>query len=205
MTGLDKGIKNELCEVMKELYSQGLLTDIGGNLSRRSQDQVSIWITPMGVRKNRVNPEDLVRISLDGTILERVKEQLRPSIESKLHLAIYEEEEDYNAVIHSHGPYSTAFSIAPVDIPPLTHELQMLVPDLNEVFVPYAPSGSEELAAGVAEVITDAGIAIMQNHGLIAAASSLEHAFILTRAVEDTIRVFCIARQLGGQLSVYPE
>ncbi|MFX1511861.1 MAG: class II aldolase/adducin family protein [Promethearchaeota archaeon] len=205
MPDQDERIKRDLCEAMKDLYSQRLLSDIGGNLSCRSKDQESIWITPMGVRKNQVTPEDLLKIAQDGTILVKNKKNLRPSVEFKLHLAIYAEDEDYNAVIHTHGPWSTAFSIAPVHIPPLTHELQILVPDLNETFVTYAPSGSLELASAVSDIITDSGIAIMQNHGLVTAASTLEHALILTRAVEETIRVYSIARQLGGQISSFPD
>jgi ribulose-5-phosphate 4-epimerase/fuculose-1-phosphate aldolase len=67
----------------------------------------------------------------------------------KLHLAIYEEDEDYNAVVHSHGPYATAFSIAPMEIPPLTDETQILVPNLKNSLVSYAPRGSAELASAV--------------------------------------------------------
>ncbi len=198
-------IKEKLCSSMKELYSQQLLTDIGGNISCRAVDTDSIWITPSGVRKDRVTPEDLFKVSLDGTILTKPSENSRPSVELILHLTIYEEDEDYNAVVHTHGPYITAYSIAPVDIPPLTYETQLLVGDLKDCLVPYAPSGSKELANAVSENITDSGIAIMQNHGLIVAASSLDHAIVVTRAVEEKIRIYSITRQLGGKISPYPE
>ncbi|MFX0113949.1 MAG: class II aldolase/adducin family protein [Candidatus Hodarchaeota archaeon] len=200
----DSVIKKELCNAMQELYSQKFLTDIGGNVSCRAADRESIWISPSGVRKNRVNPEDLVKVSLDGIILERSEGSKHPSVELKLHLAIYEEDEDYNAVVHSHGPYATAFSIAPMEIPPLTDETQILVPNLQDSFVSYAPRGSVELASAVSEIITDSGIAVIQNHGLFTAATTLEHAIILTRAVEETIRLYCIAKQIGGELAILP-
>ncbi|MFW9917287.1 MAG: class II aldolase/adducin family protein [Candidatus Thorarchaeota archaeon] len=205
MPDQDSVIKKELCNAMKELYSQKFLTDIGGNVSCRAADEESIWISPSAVRKNQVNPENLVKVSLDGSILEKSKGNNPPSVELKIHLAIYEEDDDYNAVVHSHGPYTTAFSIAPVEIPPLTDETQILVPNLKESFVSYAPRGSAELASAVSELITDSGIAIIQNHGLFAAATTLEHAIILTRAVEETIRLYCIARQIGGELTILPE
>ncbi|MHA2232278.1 MAG: class II aldolase/adducin family protein [Candidatus Hodarchaeales archaeon] len=201
----DLAIKQELCEAIKELYSQRFLTDFGGNVSCRAGDEDSIWITPAGVQKNRVSPGDLIRVSLNGTVLETPESNPTPSIELKLHLAIYEEDEDYNAVVHSHGPYATAFSIAPIDIPPLTDETQILVPDLKDSLIAYAPRGSEELASTIAEVITDSGIAIIQNHGLFTAASTLNHAIVLTRAVEEAIRLYCIAKQIGGKISVLPE
>ena len=201
----DEHNKQELCNAMKELYSQRLLTDIGGNLSCRVNDQESIWITPSEIKKDRVTTLDLIKVALDGTILERAKEHLRPSVELPLHLAIYAEDDDYNAVIHSHGPFSTAFSIAPVEIPPLTYETKLLVPNLNDSLVPYAPSGSTELASAVTKVITDAGVAILQNHGLVTTAGTLEHALILTRAVEETIQLYCLARQVGGNLSPFTD
>ncbi|MFQ5979040.1 MAG: class II aldolase/adducin family protein [Candidatus Heimdallarchaeota archaeon] len=201
----DLAIKQELCEAIKELYSQQFLTDFGGNVSCRAGDEESIWITPAGVQKNRVNPGGLIRVSLNGTVLEKPESNATPSVELKLHLAIYEEEEDYSAVVHSHGPYATAFSIAPVNIPPLTDETEIFVPNLRDSLISYAPRGSEELASAVAEVITDSDFAIIQNHGLITAASTLNHAIVLTRAVEETIRIYCIARQIGGEISVLPE
>lgn len=174
-------------------------------MSCRAPDEESIWITPSGVQKNQVNPEDLVRVALDGAVIEKSASQMPPSVELRLHLAIYEEDDDYNAVIHSHGPYSTAFSIAPVDIPPMTEEMEILVPNLREYVVSYAARGSAELASTVSEIITDIGIAIMQNHGLVAAASTLDHAIVLTRAVEENIRLYCLAKQIGGDLSVLPD
>lgn len=205
MSDHDSSIKQELCDALRELYSQRFLTDFGGNVSCRTGDEASIWITPTGVQKNRVSPEDLIRVSLNGTVLEKPESNPTPSVELKLHLAIYEEEEDYNAVVHSHGPYATAFSIAPIDIPPLTDETQIFVPDLRDSLISYAPRGSEELASAVAEVITDSDIAIIQNHGLFTAASTLSHAIVLTRAVEETVRLYCIAKQIGGEISVLPE
>lgn len=205
MPDQDSNIKSKLCDAMKELYSQGFLTDLGGNVSCRAADEESIWITPSGVQKNRVNPEDLVRVALDGAVIEKAESQMPPSVELNLHLAIYEEDDDYNAVVHSHGPYSTAFSIAPVDIPPMTDEMEILVPNLREYVVSYAPRGSIELASAVSEIITDIGIAIMQNHGLVTAASTLEHAIVLTRAVEENVHLYCIAKQIGGELSVLPD
>ncbi|MHA2369057.1 MAG: class II aldolase/adducin family protein [Candidatus Hodarchaeales archaeon] len=205
MPDQDSNIKSRLCNAMKELYSQGFLTDIGGNVSCRAADEESIWISPSGIRKNQVNPEDLVKVSLDGATLEESEGKKHPSVELKLHLAIYEEDEDYNAVVHSHGPYATAFSIAPMEIPPLTDETQILVPNLKNSLVSYAPRGSAELASAVSEIITDSSIAIIQNHGLFTAATTLEHAIILTRAVEENIRLYCLAKQIGGELSVLPD
>ncbi|MHA2498444.1 MAG: hypothetical protein ACXAEL_02650 [Candidatus Hodarchaeales archaeon] len=40
---------------------------------------------------------------------------------------------------------------------------------------------------------------------MFTAATTLEHAIILTRAVEENIRLYCLAKQIGGELSVLPD
>ncbi|MFW9916554.1 MAG: hypothetical protein ACFFGZ_13185 [Candidatus Thorarchaeota archaeon] len=45
----------------------------------------------------------------------------------------------------------------------------------------------------------------MQNRDLVAAAGTLDHAIVLTQAVEENIRLYCIVKQIGGKFSVLPD
>ena len=64
----DHDLKVSLCQTMKELYQEKILTDIGGNLSFRSVEEPEkyFWITPSGMKKDLVEPEHLIKMTMDG-------------------------------------------------------------------------------------------------------------------------------------------
>ena len=66
----DQKIKIELCQTMKELYLERILTDVGGNLSFLSEeDDQFFWITPSGMKKNLVEPKHLLKMTMDGNVV----------------------------------------------------------------------------------------------------------------------------------------
>jgi len=70
-----------------------LLSD---NISARVPGSNEFWITPSGIFKGELNPDDLVKLDLDGNIIDGF---LRPSIEWPLHAAIYRVRQD-DALVH---------------------------------------------------------------------------------------------------------
>ncbi|MFW9994238.1 MAG: class II aldolase/adducin family protein [Candidatus Odinarchaeota archaeon] len=198
----DHKLKDELCRTMKELYAGKILTDIGGNLSFRSDDDDQFfWITPSGMKKDLVEPDHLVKMTMTGEV---VGDNGTPSIEWPMHLRIYKEDEDFKVIIHSHAPLATALSVlkSPPKIPPLTAELVYLIPEL--VIVPYKPSGSEELGKAVAEALWDCSVVIMENHGVLASGETFKDAAIKTRALEEYLQLYLDAKRFGGELREFP-
>ncbi|MHA2224645.1 MAG: class II aldolase/adducin family protein [Candidatus Hodarchaeales archaeon] len=201
---IDQEFKRELCNLMKELYTEGILTDIGGNLSFHSdEDNQYFWITPSGMKKNIVEPEHLIKMSMKGEVVTQDSER-NPSIEWPMHKRIFEEDEDFKAIIHSHAPLATALSVVenPPEIPPLTAELGFLVPEI--VIVPYKPSGSTELGEAVADTLWDCSIVILENHGVIAVGESFQEAAIKTRALEEYLQLYLNAKKFGKELRKFP-
>ena len=201
----DQELKESLCLTMKELYKERILTDIGGNLSfRSSEDPVNVfWITPSGMKKDLVEPKHLIKMSMEGEVL--VESELSPSVEWPMHLRIYQEDEDFTFIVHSHAPLATAFSLLanPPKIPTLTAELGFLVPEI--VISPYKQSGSDELGESVAELIWDSQTLILENHGVIAVSEeSFQHAAIKTRALEEYLRLYLDAKKFGGEIRPFP-
>ncbi len=200
----DQEIKVELCQTMKELYAERILTDIGGNLSFRSEDDGQFfWITPSGLKKDLVEPKHLIQMSLEGEVVDEDTE-MSPSVEWPMHLRIFQEDEDFKAIIHSHAPLATALSILknPPEIPPLTAELGFLVPEI--VIVPYEQSGSEELGEAVADRLWDSSVVILENHGTLAVGETFREAAIKTRALEEYLRLYLNAKRFGGELRKFP-
>ncbi len=200
----DQKFKEKLCQTMKELYAERILTDIGGNLSFRSEeDDQFFWITPSGLKKNLVEPKHLIKMSMEGEVVSE-NNDLNPSIEWPMHLRIFKEDEDFIVIIHSHAPLATALSVLkiPPKFPPLTAELGFLVPEI--VVVPYEQSGSEELGDAVADRLWDSSVVILENHGVVAVGETFKEAATKTRALEEYLRLYLNAQQFGGELRKFP-
>ena len=202
MSSIDD-LKSELCQTMHKLYSENILTDIGGNLSVRNPLESNIWISPKGMQKNLVEPSHLVKLSFEGEVVEDAT-GLGPSVEHPMHLAIAKNTK-YTSILHSHGPYAVAYSllINPPIIPPLTAELSILIPKI--VVVPYEPSGSQELGIAVVDAIKKSDIVILQNHGVVAVAMNMMLAAQKTRALEEMLKIYTIVQQMGGDIYPLPE
>jgi len=176
----EEEIKREIIRVMKVLYTRGLISALGGNVSARLPNSKEIWITPSGIFKGDLHDEDLVKIDLDGNVIEGF---MRPSIEWPLHVAIYKKRPDVNAIVHAHNPFTTGLAIAGIELKPITVES---VITLRKVpIVPYAYPGTDELAELVAKHIEGARALILQNHGVIGVGYNLVEAETIVETLEE--------------------
>jgi L-fuculose-phosphate aldolase len=66
-----------------------------------------ILTTPTGVSKGFMSSDMLVLTDLDGNVIEG---HCRPSSELKMHLRIYRENSEVQAVVHAHPPVATSFA-----------------------------------------------------------------------------------------------
>jgi L-fuculose-phosphate aldolase len=201
----DDEIKVKLCQIMKELYQEKILTDIGGNLSfRSSETEDQFWITPSGIKKDIVEASDLVRLSTtNGEILEAKSDRV-PSVEWPMHKAILNEDEDFGYIIHAHPPLSTALSVVktPPKFPQLTGELTYLIPEI--IIVPHQKSGTSKLGETVAEALWDCSIVILENHGIVSVSEDdFTEAAIRIRALEEYLQLYLTASQFG-ELREFP-
>lgn len=105
----EERLKEELAACVRGLFAKGLVSSGGGNHSARMPGANEVWITPSGYPRSHTRPENLVKIDLDGNVLEGT---LRPSIEVPFHTEIYRRRPDVNAVVHAHSPYTQGVSLS---------------------------------------------------------------------------------------------
>lgn len=180
-----------LTRICRLLFERRLVSGADGNISLRL-DENTMLITPSGICKGFLEPEQLLVQKFDGTVTEG---NLRSTKEAFLHIACYRARPQIGAVVHTHPPYATAFAAVGEEIPSdAIIELPVLVG--NTPIVPYARPGSAELAEAVREnAVSDA--LLLQNHGVITMGATLTEAFIRMDALENAAQTIAVARRLG--------
>jgi 3-dehydro-4-phosphotetronate decarboxylase len=176
-----------ICDAM---YTRGMASSTGGNVSMRRGDE--IIITPTGISLSGLSPADLVRVGLDGSVVPPG----RPSKELPFHLAVYRERPDVTCVIHGHSAVAVAASTLidpdPVNaFPVYTAGYQARVGRLP--LLPYYDSGSARLATAVgAAAKDDTKAVLLQNHGFIAIGPDVQTAYNTADELLDALRVYVL-------------
>jgi L-fuculose-phosphate aldolase len=178
--------------VCRRLYERGLVAGPDGNVSVL-RDDGTLLVTPTGLSKVDVTPDDLVVVSLEG----RVREGRRaPSSELGMHLRIYQRRPDVRAVVHAHPPAATGFAVAGESF--VASVLPEVILQLGEVpLVPYATPGSDALADAFEPFLAKHDGFLMANHGATTIAPSLEAAHQRMESLEHAARILLAARGLG--------
>jgi len=192
-------LRAEIIRTVQQLFEAGLITPTGGNVSARLPDDAGILITPTQLYKGGLAPEDVVHVGLDGRALDPSQV---PSIETALHLKVYELRKRVGAVIHTHAPLATVLGLCEISIPPITVDA---APFVGLPVIPFALSGTPQEVANVAERLGDAPAALLQNHGLVTVGRDLRQAANRALALEETARILITCRLLGIEPQQLPE
>ena len=179
-------LREKLIKVARRCFQYRLMAGTWGNLSVRF-DREKVLITPSGFEKTALKPENLLLMDLEGNIL---KGDLKPTIETSMHLGIYKARDDVNAVIHTHSPYAMMLSIINEPIPVLTVEFASAVG--HEVPVTgFVLPGTKDLADEVVKALGEDRVAVLiRNHGVVAVGGSLEKAYHVAILVEEEARTY---------------
>ena len=104
----DAQARSLILDVGRRLYHSGFVASNDGNITCKVGDN-AIWATPTGVSKGFMTEEMLVKMDLDGNILEGT---YKPSSEIKMHLRVFKENPQVQGVVHAHPLTATAFACA---------------------------------------------------------------------------------------------
>lgn len=188
----------QLAHTIRRLYNRGLVSGVGGNASLILPGRKEIIITPSGYFKGGVERGDVLRVSMDGRLLQKGK----PSSDLPTHLAIYRARKDVNAVVHGHPPTATAMITAGIDILPMTPEHAVLINKIR--IIDYAPPG-KECAEAIKKILDEEVDMIgVKNHGFFALAKDLHEAASKIEVIEETAKIYTSMRQFG-RISLFSE
>lgn len=183
--------KEDVAYFMRRLYNQQLTTTSGGNISIRSGNKV--FITPSQTDKATIKAEEIGVLSISG---ENQTPHLKPSMESKMHLAIYHSRPDVKAIVHAHPVFATSFCISKKEIKTnLAGETWAVIG--VPVKADYRLMGTKDLADVVVEASLKGNVVLLENHGVLAVGKSLMQAYDRLEVTEVAAKITFITDLMG--------
>lgn len=190
--------REKVIEIALKAQGDKLIPLTMGNFSIRDKDTGFICITPSGMEYSKLQPEDIVVVDLQGTIIEGKR---KPSIETQLHCRAYAKRTDVNGICHTHSVHATAWACCGKEIPVVVAELAGMIGGPVKC-APYAPMGTVELADIVAEHLGWQNAVLMENHGMLAVGEDIDKAYANAVIVEEGARITLYALQIGGMKTI---
>lgn len=179
--------RKEVAAFMRRLYKQGLTTTSGGNISCRISEDF-ILITPSATDKGRMKWKDVGIMTILG---ENLTPELKPSIESGMHLSIYKKNNEVKAIVHAHPVFASSFTAMKCNIDTnLTAEAAAILG--KPLIVSYALMGTAKLAALVSESARQSDVLLLENHGILTTGSNLLQAFDKIEVLENAAKMTLI-------------
>ncbi|NIJ40267.1 L-fuculose-phosphate aldolase [Parvibaculum indicum] len=174
-----------------DLAYTGLSPQMSGNVSARCEG--GFLVTPSGVAYTDLVPDDLVKLDLEGNLLDG---QLPPSSEWQMHTGIYRERDDVGGIVHAHSDYAVSLAVMHKDIPAF-HYMVAVAGGRDIRCAPYATFGTAALADHALSALEGRKACLLAHHGQIALGETVEDALHLAHEVETLSGQYWRALQIG--------
>ena len=190
----EQALREGIVEVGRRLYARGYTASNDGNISARL-DGGRLLMTPKSVCKGFMTPQMMCITDLDGKKLAGERD---PSSEMQMHLEVYRQRPDVNAVVHAHPPIATGFAVA--GIPLDRAVLAEVVTTLGSVpIAEYATPSTRELPEAVRKYVKAHDGMLLANHGALTLGGDLFGAYYKMETIEHFATISLVARLLGGE------
>ena len=167
------------------MLGSDLTIETWGNISVRSETG-EICITPSGMPYQEITPSDLVFLDAEGNVTEGNR---IPSIETQMHVLIYQNRPDVQAILHTHPVASTVFGVLRKPIPVITDEIAQAIG--GEISVAeYALPGTKELAENAVRALGEKNACLLANHGAVCVGKDLAACFKVATVLETGAEIY---------------
>jgi len=190
----ERSHRREIATFGKMLYQRGYVAAMDGNLSVRL-DENRILATPTAMSKGFLRSSDMVVVDLEGQLLSG---RHNVSSEIAMHLLIYRLRPDVRGIVHAHPPTATGFAAAGLALnQPLVCEVVIGLGSIP--LARYGTPGTPELSETLEPLIPEYDAILMSNHGVVAYADTLHHAYMKMETVEHFAEIALVTHLLGRQ------
>ena len=195
----EREIREEIVEMGRRLHMLGYVAGSDGNISCRL-DENRILITPSGYSLGFLHASKLVMIDLKGQIIYDAQsnpQTLHPSAEMRMHLEVYRQRPDVNAVIHAHPPMGIACTVANISLttcvlPEITYQLGPIPT------APYAMPNTGEQAKSIRELVKFHDAILLDRHGSLTTGDTIFTAMMRLEWVEQAAKVMLAVKSAIG-------
>src|SRR6188474_3628640 len=193
-------LRADIVEVGRRMYARGYTASNDGNISvRLGADR--LLMTPKSVCKGFMTPDMMCITDLEGRKLQGDRD---PSSELLMHLEVYRQRPDVQAVVHSHPPLATGFAVAGIALDKAV--LAEVICTLGSIpIVDYATPSTPELPAAVRQYIKAHDGLLLANHGALTVGPDVYGAYYKMETVEHFAKISLVARLLGGERLISQE
>jgi L-fuculose-phosphate aldolase len=178
------------------MSGSGLTVETWGNISARDPETGLVYLTPSAMKYDTITEDDVVVTDIDGNIREGTR---KPTIEKELHLEIYRNRPDVNAVIHTHALYSIVYAAQGKDIAPIIDEAAQAFGGTVKC-TDYALPGTAELAVRCRDALgSSVNACLLNSHGAVCVGGTMDKAFRVAAVLEYTAHVRLMIESSGGK------
>jgi len=107
-------LKQRVYEANMQLPKHGLVTFTWGNVSEIDRETGYFAIKPSGVDYDKLKPEDMVIMDLDGN---KIEGKYNPSSDTATHIELYKAFPNIGGIVHTHSPWATSWAQSGRGIP----------------------------------------------------------------------------------------
>lgn len=174
------------------------------HLSARVPGEEAYYIYPFGLLFSEVTPDNLIKVSLDGEILEGAEFQYNKT-GYVIHGSIYKHRNDINAIFHLHTPEMVAVSSTKVGLMPVS---QWALHFYNKVAYHEYNSlalSREQHETALVNDLEDKYVMLMRHHGSITAGRTIHEAFYYTHHLQNACKAQCLMGHNPDLLNAIPD
>lgn len=194
-------IRSDLAKAYQIISMLGLDDLTYTHLSARSEDNDCYYIYPFGLTFGEVKAENLLKVNLDGKVLEGREEQYNLT-GYIIHGNIYKARPELNAIFHLHTPYNVAVSAMQEGLLPISQwalHFYNLVSyhQYNSLCIDDAKHGNK-----LVKDLDKNDIMFLRNHGTLTCGKTIQEAMFNTYHLELACKSQCIALAANTKLTL---
>lgn len=202
METLEQKLRLQICDIGRNLFNKDFIAANDGNISARLSEN-EVLATPTGVSKGYLEPHMLVKVNLQGEILQQ-HEDYRPSTEVKMHLRIYRELPEIKGVVHAHPPFATAFAIKGESLD------KMMMPEsviaMGDIpLAQYGTPSTEEVPDSIVPFLGKKMAVLLESHGALTWGKDVMGAYMNMERLEYTAKLTFLTRMINGERELPPD
>jgi len=191
---MDNDIIEKIIKTAHHIYDKEMILGKAGNISILDESKNFMYITASGTDFKTLKHEDILKVNINDLSYVSSSDKI-PSMETNLHIYVYQKRPDVNSVVHVHSPYATAFAFSDKKLRQLEGFGEITGEYIAEV--DYYPPGSKKLAKYASDALKNEDKVLLKDHGLITIGKNIDEATLLCEYVEGIAKTQYITHVLN--------